>query len=259
MISDREQVRASRVPSAFSRTTRNAGQAAVASQPPVLNTSTGPAVNCFDGGNNAVACNSPSAQSCSDANFNTVPCPGAAAVSPLTNLYALQAGGLTPAQIQAGMAPPPNTMYWVLGGLAAVAVVGTVIAVSQAKPATSSARRNPRHRSEQRGTAEMARHRRAIQRELREGEPSPPFWYAETSLAGGGNCGHRHHTRDSAERCLPAVPRGHQFRGAFSQARVIAGNGAAEEADAEREEREYRSSLRPEDRAQYDAERARAR
>lgn len=162
MISEREQIRAGRMPSAFTRATQPAGQAAAPAtvQPLSLTQAqasiggtAGAAVNCFDGNNNTVVCNSPQAQSCSDANFNTVPCPGAAAVSPLTNLYAAQAGGFTPTQIQAGigtlptsMAPPPNTMYWVLGGLAAVAVVGTVIAVSQAKPATSSARRNPRHR-----------------------------------------------------------------------------------------------------------------
>lgn len=45
-------------------------------------------------------------------------------------------------------------------------------------------------------------------------------WYAETGLTGGGNCGHKHRTAATAERCLPRVPPSSGNTQNFSMARV---------------------------------------
>jgi hypothetical protein len=64
-----------------------------------------------------------------------------------------------------------------------------------------------------------------------------PHYEAETCHTGGYLCGHRHRTREAAERCLPKLPK--QSSGSltryFSMARVLPMNEAARELDAARE------------------------
>ena len=64
-----------------------------------------------------------------------------------------------------------------------------------------------------------------------------PTWQAETCLTGGYLCGHAHRSRAAAERCLPSVPTGPGFSGAFSMASVKPMNEAAELDDAREEDR----------------------
>lgn len=58
------------------------------------------------------------------------------------------------------------------------------------------------------------------------------IYQAETCATGGYLCGHAHRSRAAASRCLPRVPKG---GGAFSMARVVAINDAAESEDALRQ------------------------
>ena len=66
-------------------------------------------------------------------------------------------------------------------------------------------------------------------------KPERAYWHAEQCLTGGYECDHKHRTPEVAERCLPRVPSGPGFQGAFSMARVVPGNDAARDVDAARD------------------------